>query len=84
MKGNDMEDKLNFKGTRLTLEIDGEKLIYETPHSDLDAMDILRAFYGEMIGHTFHPVTLVNVMRELSDVIEESLDKHGLTYSTTD
>lgn len=78
-----MEEK-SFKGTRLTLEIEGETIMYETPNNDLNAMDILRAFYGEMIGHTFQPVSLVNVMRDLADEIEESLDKHGLTYTTTD
>lgn len=79
-----MENEKQFKGTRLTLEIDGDTIMYETPYSDLDAMDILRAFYGEMIGHTFQPVSMVNVMRDLADEIEESLDKHGLTYTTTD
>lgn len=79
-----MENEKHFKGTRLTLEIDGDTFVYESPHCGLDAMEILRAFYGEMIGHTFHPVSLINVMRDLADEIEETLDKHGLTYSTTD
>lgn len=79
-----MENEKQFKGTRLTLEIDGVTFNYETPYCGPDAMELLRAFYGEMIGHTFHPVSLINVMRDLADEIEETLDKHGLTYSTTD
>lgn len=76
-----MENEKHFKGTRLTLEIDGDTFVYESPHCGLDAMEILRAFYGEMIGHTFHPVSLINVMRELADEIEETLGNRDLIYN---
>lgn len=75
-----MENEKQFKGTRLTLEIDDVTFSYETPYCGLDAMELLRAFYGEMIGHTFHPVSLINVMRELADEIEETLGNRDMIY----
>ncbi len=42
-----------FKGTRLTLEIDGEKAVWESPSRDHDVYDILQALRGLMVAHTF-------------------------------
>lgn len=42
-----------FKGTRLTLEIDGEKAVWESPYGDHNVDDILQALRGLMVVHTF-------------------------------
>jgi hypothetical protein len=42
-----------FKGTKLTLEIDGEKAVWESPSRDHDVYDILQALRGLMVAHTF-------------------------------
>ncbi len=42
-----------FKGTRLTLEIDGEKAVWESPANDHNVEDILQALRGLLVVHTF-------------------------------
>ena len=54
-----------FKGTRLTLEIDGEKAVWESPYQDHDVYDILQALRGLMIAHTFVDPSFVNCCGDL-------------------
>jgi len=49
-----------FKGTRLTLEIDGEKAVWESPANDHNVEDILQALRGLMIVHTFFDESFIN------------------------
>ena len=42
-----------LKGTRLTLEIDGEKAVWESPENDHSVEDILQALRGLLVIHTF-------------------------------
>ncbi len=42
-----------FKGTRLTLEINGEKAVWESPANDHNVEDILRALRGLLVVHMF-------------------------------
>ena len=49
-----------FKGTRLTLEIDGEKAVWESPYRDHNVEDILQALRGLMVVHTFFDESFIN------------------------
>ena len=49
-----------FKGTRLTLEIDGEKAVWESPYTDHNVEDILQALRGLMVVHTFFDESFIN------------------------
>ena len=56
-----------FKGTRLILEIDGEKAVWESPYKDHNVTDILQALRGLMIVHTFLDESVIRGCRELYD-----------------
>lgn len=60
-----MEDK--FKGTRLTLEIDEKKVIWESPYMDHSVEDILDALRGLMVAHTFVDESFVRCCGALYD-----------------
>jgi hypothetical protein len=64
-----------FKGTRLTLEIDGEKAVWESPANDHNVEDILQALRGLMIAHTFLDISFVNVCGALHDENIELYEK---------
>jgi hypothetical protein len=58
-----------FKGTRLALEIDGEKAVWESPYTDHDVNDILQALRGLMVTHTYVDPSFVNTC---GDIYKES------------
>lgn len=60
-----------FKGTRLTLEIDGEKAVWESPANDHNVGDILQALRGLLVVHTFIDES---VIRECGDLYDENID----------
>lgn len=60
-----------FKGTRLTLEIDGEKAVWESPYKDHSVYDILQALRGLMVVHTFFDES---VIRGCGDLYEENIE----------
>ena len=60
-----------FKGTRLTLEIDGEKAVWESPYRDHNVNDILQALRGLMIVHTFFDES---VIRGCGDLYDENIE----------
>ncbi len=59
-----------FKGTRLTLEIDGQKAIWESPYRDHNVSDLLQALRGLMVTHTFFDESFV---RECGGLYDENI-----------
>jgi hypothetical protein len=62
-----MEDK--FKGTRLTLEIDGVKVSWESPHNDYSVEELLSAMRGLLVSHTYMDNSFITVC---GDIYEEN------------
>ena len=60
-----------FKGTRLTLEIDGQKAIWESPCRDHNVIDLLQALRGLMVTHTFFDESFV---RECGGLYDENIE----------
>lgn len=56
------EDEKQF--TRLTLENNDVKIVYELPSYDCNGEDMMHAIYTIMIGMTFLPRTIYNSMAE--------------------
>ena len=56
-----------FKGTRLTLEIDGVKTVWESQYTDHSIYDLLQALRGLTVSHTFIDETFVRGCGELYD-----------------
>lgn len=42
-----------FEGTRLTLEMDGTKTVWEVPYTDLSTDQLLEALQGLCVAQTF-------------------------------
>lgn len=67
------------KFTRLTLEQNDKKIVWEVPFDDVSGEDMMDAIKTIMIGMTFHPDTIINSMasyvnewgRNLYDVVEK-------------
>lgn len=55
------------KGTKLTLEIGGVKVTWESPYQDHSVSDILDALRGLMVTHTFVDESFVRCCGELYD-----------------
>lgn len=51
--------------TKLSLEIHGEKMSWETPSDDLSASELCEAFYQLMIGSTFISDSIINGMKKV-------------------
>ena len=68
--------------SRLTLESSyGTKQIAEWDHEDISIDDILDAFYGILIGATWHPQTILQAMQEFA---EEKLEALGCKTTTNE
>ena len=61
-----------MQGTELTLKIGDDTLKFETPSSSLSVDDLIEAFYGLMIGHTYHPQSITRSMIGFATSMEES------------
>lgn len=57
-----MEEKT--KGTKLTLEIDGVKVSWESPHSDHSVDELFEAFRGLCVTHTFIEDSFISACEE--------------------
>lgn len=64
-----------FKGTRLTLEINGEKAVWENPYNDLTVEDILQALRGLLVVHTFMDGSFVQTCGNIYDENIELYEK---------
>lgn len=53
---------MNNKFTRLILENQDDRYVYESPYIDVGAEELLHAFFSLMIGMTWHPETIYNAM----------------------
>jgi hypothetical protein len=62
---NIMKDEVK---TRLIYETNDDRLIWESPYSDVCIEDILEALYGILVGATWHPQT---IMKGFKDFLEE-------------
>ncbi len=61
--------------TRLTYESSyGHKQIYELDHEDASLDDVLDGFYALLIGATWHPLTILNGMKDFALEKLESLN----------
>ena len=56
-----------FNGTRLTLEIDGQTAIWESPSRDHSVMDLLQALRGLMVTHTFFDESFIKGCQEMAE-----------------
>ena len=76
-----MYGKLNENpGTKLTLESWGKTHSFGTVYSDMDATELVEAFYGLMVAATFSEVGTLEVMRDfakdkLACLKPETIDK---------
>lgn len=61
-----------MQGTELTLKMGDKTLKFETPSSSLSVTDVIEAFYGLMIGHTYHPQSITRSMISFGTEMEES------------
>ena len=67
------------KFTRLTLEQNDKKIVWEVPFDDVDGENMMDAIKTIMIGMTFHPDTIIDCMasyvnewgKNLYDIIEK-------------
>ena len=67
-------------GTKLSLESWGKTHSFETSYSDMDATELVEAFYGLMVSATFSEVGTLEVMRDFAEeklacLKPESMDK---------
>ena len=63
-----MYGKLNENPrTKLTLESWGKFHSFETSYSDMDATELVEAFYGLMVSATFSEVGTLEVMRDFAE-----------------
>ena len=59
--------------TRLIFETANDRFIWETPYSDVSMEDILEAFYGILVGATWHPETIIKGFKEF--VVEHDFEE---------
>lgn len=59
--------KLDQYGCKMTITQHGKMFSWETSTWDCDMDDFLEAFYGMMIGLTYHPETVLRGMKEFAD-----------------
>lgn len=50
--------------TRFTVENGDRKIVWETPHEDIDGEDCMDAIFTLMTGLTFLPYTVIKSMSE--------------------
>lgn len=65
-----MEEKRKIN-TRLTLEVEDNRYIWESPYIDEDIYSLLEAFYGLLVTATFPPAVVVGSMK---DFVAENKD----------
>lgn len=53
--------------TKLSLESWGKTHSFETSYSDMDATELVEAFYGLMVSATFSEVGTLEVMRDFAE-----------------
>ena len=53
--------------TKLTLESWEKTHSFEAPYSDMDATELVEAFYGLMVSATFSEVGTLEVMRDFAE-----------------
>lgn len=53
--------------TKITFQVDDNTMSFETPHNDLSFSEILDAFIGLCVGHTWSTGTIYNAMKEYLD-----------------
>jgi hypothetical protein len=65
------------KFTRLTLEQNDLKLVWEVPYKDVTGEDMLQAIYTLMVGMTFNEKTIFNSMANF--LMENAYDIFEIT-----
>jgi hypothetical protein len=60
------------ENTKLILESNGNKYTSELPW-DVSADQLIESFYGMTIASSFHPLTILNCMKEFADNNLETL-----------
>ena len=53
--------------TRLILETNDNRYIWESPYADANMDEILNALYGLCVGATWQPETVIKCMKEFAD-----------------
>lgn len=51
----------------LSLEVYGKKVTVDFDHEDLNMTELLEAFYGMCVAHTWHPETVIKSMSNFVD-----------------
>ncbi len=69
------------KFTRLTLEQNDRKVVWEVPYDDVTGEDMMQAIRTIMIGMTFHEHTIESAM---ADYLHEHSDEYDIVYKSED
>lgn len=62
-------------GCKMSISQHGKTFTWETDAWDCDMEDFLEAFYGMMIGATYHPETVLRSMKEFAEERLECWEK---------
>ena len=76
--------KEEFNGTRLTLEIDGRKVTWESPYGDHTTSDLVEAFFGLCVTHTFMPLSVLDAFNNFYEgqkTVYPELNENDTIYS---
>jgi len=53
--------------SRIEITIGDNKSSWETPHRDVNAEDIINAFYGLCVAHTWMPSSILHAMKSFAE-----------------
>jgi hypothetical protein len=56
----------------LSLELYGKKVTWEVNHSDLTTDELVNAFYGMLITHSFMPQSIAESMNDLASELNNN------------
>lgn len=69
------------KITRLTLQVGDVTTKWEVPYTDCNMEDLLTAFTGLLVSHTWLPIT---IFKEMKNYAENELDVLGNCFENKD
>lgn len=78
---NNNEDQVK---TRIVIENDDNRFVWESPYADVTMDDMLNAFYGLLVGCTWLPYTVISSMKDFVEEHQYVLDKYDPMKSPDD
>lgn len=82
-----MTDKKNNEDpvkTRIVVENDENRFVWESPYADVTMDDMLNAFYGLLVGCTWLPYTVIKSMKDFVEEHQYVLDEYDPIKRTID